>query len=223
VASGPQSKLTENYFADALIPALKRMGMGPVGAFTLDFGEQTPVYYLLIPSVSVETLLELDLNLANDQSFLEAAAPFWNAAAASPACRNVESSLLKAFTGWPRITPPASSATKGKRRFQLRTYESPSILDHMRKVEMINTGEFEIFIKAGMPPVFFGDTLIGPRLPNLTYMASVGDVGEVDAKWDAFRSSPEWKKLSSNPRFDFDQTVTNVSNLILSPLDCSQI
>ena len=35
--SGPQLKLTENYFADALIPALARMGMGPVGAFKLDY------------------------------------------------------------------------------------------------------------------------------------------------------------------------------------------
>ena len=223
VASGPQSKLTENYFADALIPALKRMGMGPVGAFTLDFGEQTPAYYLLIPSLSVESLVNLELNLAEDQGFLEISAPFWNATAAAPACQRVESSLLKAFTGWPRITPPASAGTKGKRRFQLRTYESPSILDHMRKVEMVNTGEYEIFRKAGLPPVFFGDTLIGPRLPNLTYMVSVDDIGEVDAKWVAFRSSPEWKKLSSNPRFNFDPTVANVSNLIVSSLDCSQV
>ena len=30
--SGPQGKLTEDYFANALIPALGRMSMGPVGA-----------------------------------------------------------------------------------------------------------------------------------------------------------------------------------------------
>ena len=30
--SGPQTALTESYFGDALIPALTRMGMGPIGA-----------------------------------------------------------------------------------------------------------------------------------------------------------------------------------------------
>ena len=37
------------------------------------------------------------------------------------------------------------------------------------------------------------------------------------------RNDPDWKKLSSNPRYAYDQIVTNISNLLLSPLDCSQI
>src|SRR5579859_4959682 len=122
--SGPQLKLTENFFRDALIPATKRMGMGPAGAFRLEFGEQTPAYYLLIPGPSLDTLAQLDLRLAGDAEFLNAAAPYWNARAAAPAFERVEISLLAAFEGWPRITPPE----KGKRVFQLRTYESPSNL-----------------------------------------------------------------------------------------------
>ena len=47
--SGPQLKLTEAFFADALIPALNRLGLSSVGAFSLDFGPDTPAYYLLIP------------------------------------------------------------------------------------------------------------------------------------------------------------------------------
>ncbi|HTW81295.1 MAG TPA: NIPSNAP family protein, partial [Terracidiphilus sp.] len=107
--------------------------------------------------------------------------------------------------------------------FQLRTYESPSNGEHVRKVEMFHSGEFEIFLRAGFHPVFFGDTLAGSRLPNLTYMLSFTDTAELEAKWDAFRNDADWKKLSANPRFAFDQIVTNISNLMLSPLDCSQI
>ena len=106
--------------------------------------------------------------------------------------------------------------------FQLRTYESPSNGEHVRKVEMFHSGEFEIFMNAGFHPVFFGDTLIGSRMPNLTYMLSFADMTELDAKWDVFRNDPAWKKLSSDPRFAFDSIVTNITNLILSPLDCSQ-
>ena len=221
--SGPQLKLTESYLGDALIPALGRMGMGPVGAFRLDIGQDTPAYYVLIPGPSVSALAELDLHLAKDDDFLKVAAPFWNATSTALAFQRVEISLLAAFEGWPKLTPPASAATKGKRIFQLRTYESPSNGDHVRKVEMFHSGEFEIFLKAGFHPVFFGDALTGSRLPNLTYMLSFENTAELEAKWDVFRSDPDWKKLSTDKRFAFDQIVTNISNLMLSPLACSQI
>jgi hypothetical protein len=54
-------------------------------------------------------------------------------------------------------------------------------------------------------------------------MLAFADKGEMDAKWDAFRDDPAWKKLSTSPRFASDQLVTNITNLILSPLGCSQI
>jgi hypothetical protein len=218
--SGPQTGLTEKYFADALIPALLRMGIGPVGAFRLEFGSETPINYLLIPGSSAQALAELDLHLAADADFQKAAAPFWNATAAAPPYARVNSDLMIAFAGWPKLTPPAS---KGKRIFQLRTYESPSDGDHVRKVEMFHSGEFEIFLKAGFHPVFFGDTLVGQRLPNLTYMLSFADQAELESCWNAFRDAPAWKKLSSDPHFASDQIVTNITNLILSPLSCSQV
>jgi hypothetical protein len=221
--SGPQLKLTENYFGDALIPALARMGIGPVGAFKLDIGQDTPAYYVLIPGRALDSLGHLDRQLAKDGEFLKVGAPFWNATATAPAFQRVEISLLQAFEGWPKLTPPASAATKGKRMFQLRTYESPSNGEHVRKVEMFHSGEFEIFLKAGFHPVFFGDALFGSRLPNLTYMLSFENTAELEAKWDVFRNDPNWKKLSADPRFAFDQIVTNISNVMLSPLACSQI
>ncbi len=221
--SGPQLKLTETYFNDALIPALTRMGMGPIGAFRLDIGQDTPMYYLLVPGSSVEALAELDLRLGKDDDFLKVAAPYWNATAASPAFLRVEISLLKAFEGWPKLTLPPWTAAKSKRMFQLRTYESPSNGDHVRKVEMFHSGEFEIFLKSGFHPVFFGDTLFGSQTPNLTYMLSFESTAEMDAKWDVFRADPNWKKLSASPRFAFDQIVTNITNITMSPLACSQI
>ena len=221
--SGPQSKGMESYFGDALIPALARMGMGPIGAFKVDVGPETPSFYLLIPGSRVDELVDLDLRLAQDEGFLKVAEPFWNATAAAPAFQRVEISMLAAFEGWPKLTPPASAATKGKRIFQLRTYESPSNGSHVRKVEMFNSGEFEIFLKAGFHPVFFGDTLIGARMPNLTYMVSFADQSELEAKWEVFRSDPAWKKLSASPRYSYDQIVTNITNLYLSPLGCSQV
>jgi len=221
--SGPQSALTEHYISDALIPALTRRGMGPIGAFHLDFGPETPQTYVLIPGPSVEALATLDLELAKDADFLKAADPFWNAPATANAFLRVEYSLLAAFEGWPKLTPPAAAATKAKRIYQLRTYESPSYRDHVRKVEMFNNGEFDIFKAAGFNLVFFGDTIVGSRMPNLTYMLSVPDAAAMDTHWDSFRNNPDWKKLSADPKYAFEQIVSNISNYVLSPLASSQI
>jgi hypothetical protein len=223
LVSGLQTKLTEKYFSDALIPALAKSGMGPVGAFSVVFGPESPTYYLLIPGSSAQALAELDLQLSKDEAFVKSADAFWNATAAAPAFVRVESSLLSAFDGWPKLTPPPGSATKAKRIFQLRTYESPSNGEHVRKVEMFNSGEFAIFVKAGCRPVFFADTLIGQRMPSLTYMLSFDDQAGLEAGWKQFSSDPDWKKLSSDPRYAYDPIVSSITNLILNPLSCSQI
>jgi hypothetical protein len=88
---------------------------------------------------------------------------------------------------------------------------------------MFHNGEFEIFEKAGFWPVFYGDTLIGPRMPNLTYMLGYENLAERGKRWNAFRTSPDWQKLSSSARFAIEDLLCNVSNLILSPKSYSQI
>jgi hypothetical protein len=221
--SGPQAGLTEHFIADALIPALTRRGMGPVGAFRIDFGPETPQTLVLIPGPSVEALATLDLELAKDSEFLKAADAFWSAPAAAPAFLRTEYSLLAAFEGWPKLTPPAAAATKAKRIYQLRTYESPSYRDHVRKVEMFNNGEFEIFKAAGFNPVFFGDTIVGSRMPSLTYMLALPDAATMDKNWNAFRDNPDWKKLSTDQKYAYEPIVSNITNLVLSPLACSQV
>jgi NIPSNAP len=223
LVSGPQGKLLQGYLADALIPALNRLGFSPIGAFNLDLGPETPATYLLIPSTSLESLVTTELQLARDDEFMKAAAPFWNAPATAPGFVRIESSLMIAFEGWPRLVVPPVTAQKGKRVFQLRTYESPSQQDHQRKVEMFHSGEFEIFQRAGFWQVFFGDTLIGPRLPQLTYMVSFPDVSEIDVKWTAFRTDPQWIKLAAQPKFSSEAIVSNIDNLVLRPASFSQI
>ena len=221
--NGPQQKLTESYLSEALIPALVRRGMGPVGAFSLNIGPETPAYYVLIPGQDAAALAGLDLDLGRDEEFLKAAEPFWAAPASAPAFNRVEVSLLAAFEGWPKLVPPPSTDKKAKRIFQLRTYESPSYKAHVDKVKMFHSGEFQIFSNAGFHMVFFGDTLVGTRMPSLTYMLSFADGAELDARWNVFGNDPQWKKLSSDPRFSYEPIVSNITNLVLSPLSVSQL
>jgi hypothetical protein len=41
--------------------------------------------------------------------------------------------------------------------------------------------------------------------------------------WKAFGSDPGWKKLSGSSRYNFEEIVSNITNVILSPTSYSQI
>lgn len=221
--NGPQVKLTNEYLENALIPALNRMGMKNVGAFDLYLGSQTPAIYLLIPSNSLESMVAAELKLAQDDEYQRAGAAFLRAPAKEPPYVRIESQLMVAFEGYPKLTPPPVTAQHGSRVFQLRTYESPTNSDHRIKVDMFHHGEFSFFEKAGFWQVFYGDALIGPRMPHLTYMLSFPDLAEMKAKWSAFSNDPGWKKLSSSPTYNFESIVSNIDSLILNPTSYSQI
>jgi hypothetical protein len=220
--SGPQVSLMNHYLSQALIPALNRLGIRPVGVFNLEIGVDTPAIYVLIPTTSLEKLASIRRSLRQDRDYLDAAKTYLSATSKMPAYVRMENSLMVAFEGT-KLTVPPPAASNGKRIFQLRTYESPSQQAHMRKIEMFQSGEFEIFKRAGFWQVFYGDTLIGSHLPNLTYMLSFPDISNMNAYWDAFRNDPQWKKLTSDPRFNYDEIVTNVTNIILNPAKYSQI
>lgn len=223
LTSGPQRKLADAYFKNALVPALNRLGISPVGVFGVEVGPSSPSIYLLMPSTSVETLVTVDFRLAHDDEYNKAAADFLNAPAKEPAYVRVESSLMRAFEGWPKIVKPPVGSNAGARVFELRTYESPTDQDHRRKVEMFHSGEFDIFQRTGFWQIFYGDTLVGPNQPNLTYMLGFANIGERAEKWNAFRSDAQWKKLTAEQRFTFENIVSNVTNLILTPAAYSQI
>src|SRR5215472_12156964 len=187
---------------------------GPQLALTQGYFEQ-----VLIPSTSVETLLSLDTLLGKDPEYVKGASGFRDAPASAPAFVRAERSILSAFAGWPKLTAPKLE----KRIFQLRTYESPSQVAHTRKIQMFNEAEIGLFTKAGLNPVFFADTVIGTRMPNLTYMLTFPDLPTLTTHWAAFSGDPAWKELSHKPGNTDAEIVSNITNLYLSPLSCSQI
>jgi hypothetical protein len=84
-------------------------------------------------------------------------------------------------------------------------------------------GEVDIFRKCNLTPVFFGRTIAGPRLPNLMYMLVHENMAAREKSWDAFRTSPDWKKVSATPGYSDPEIVTNITTVFLRPAGYSQI
>ncbi len=206
------------FLKEAAIPALNRLRIDPVGVFYPEEG-LSPVYVLLRHK-SFMSFVTLVQQLGEDEEFMQKGADFLNAPAENPAYKRMTSSLMVAFEGMPHLETPIK--TPG-RVLQLRTYESPSVITGQKKIEMFNTGEIEIFRKTGLNPVFFGESLTGEKLPNLTYMLVFNDQEERKANWKQFVSSPEWKALSSIPDYADKKILCGITNLFLKPAEYSQI
>mgnify|MGYP000918061347 CR=1 FL=1 len=203
----------------AAVPALNRAGVRPVGVFYPEEGVGPA--YVLLPGKSAETLLGLVDKLLADSQYVQAAADVLGATAESAGFKRLESSLLLAFRGMPELQTPVQSPG---RVFQLRIYESPSVKTAKKKIEMFNdAGELAIFRRVGLKAVFFGETLVGPKMPNLTYMLSFGSREEQQAAWQAFRSDPDWLKLKGMAEYADKTILCGITNLLLKPAAYSQI
>jgi len=220
---GPQTELFDRFYGEAAIPALNRAGVERVGVFNLAVGPETPAMYVLLTHKSLESITATADRLAADADYLKAGAGFLNAPATNPAYLRVDSSLMAAFAGMPKLEAPALGGGNKSRIFELRTYESHSKKANKKKIEMFERGEIAIFRRNGLQPVFFGETLIGARLPNLTYMLVFENQAAHDKNWSAFISDPEWAKLRNTPGYADAEIVSNISNVFLRPAPYSQI
>jgi hypothetical protein len=220
---GPMQKRFDDFFRDAAIPAMNRAGISPVGVFSVATGPDSPTMYVLMPHKSAEAFATANDRVRADTDYQKAGAEFINCPPTDPSYVRVESSLLLAFETMPKIEVPSTPAMKKNRLFELRTYESHSKKANKKKIEMFNVGEIAIFRRAGLAPVFFGETLIGSKLPNLTYMLAFENMAEHDKNWGQFGSDPEWKKLSTTPGYTDGEIVSNISNVFLRPTAYSQI
>jgi hypothetical protein len=222
--NGPMAGRMHEYLEKVSIPALNRAGVKPVGAFTPQFGPEGPSIFLLLTYPSLGDFAALESKLAADAAFQKDAASHRDLPATDPAYVRIDSQLMAAYEGIPHIEVPAGAADKKARIFELRTYESHSKKASKKKLEMFGPGgELAIFRRTGLTPVFFGDNLIGNRLPSFTYMLVYDDLAAREAGWAKFLGDPEWEKLRTTPGYEDVHIVSNISAIVLRPAKYSQI
>ena len=220
---GPKQKIFDDYLRQAWLPAMGRLGIGPIGVFSVMLGPESPSTWVLVPFKSLDEFASVSGRLKDDAEYKAAAAEARNAPASDPTYLRYENSLLRSIASVPKIEVPPQTKAGKSRIFELRTYESHSKSANQKKIEMFDTGETALFRRFGLTPVFFGETLIGNRLPNLTYMLVFDDLAARDLAWKTFAGDPEWKKMSSTPGFTDPEIVTDISNQLLRPAAYSQI
>lgn len=218
--SADQAKGVDAFLEKAMIPALNRLGIEPVGVFHEREAVAEPTIYVLVRHRSSRSIVSTTASLLQDQTFLADGAAFLDAGNENRACQRIESSLLLAFEGMRELETPSKKDT---RVFQLRIYESPSVKTGQKKIEMFNVGEIAIFRKTGLNPVFFGEAVAGAKMPNLTYMLGFDDEEAQKTGWSTFVKHPEWKEISGKPEYADKKILCGITNILLKPAPYSQI
>lgn len=219
---GPMGTRHAEYAKTALVPAMNRSGVRPVGAFSVSVGSQLPATYMLLAHPNAESAVTLGGRLTQDAEYKQAAASFRSLPASDPPYVRRDSWLMLAFPGFPKIEPPTGPLAGTGRVFELRVYESHNETAGLKKIEMFDTGgEMPIFRRVGITPIFFGRTVVGTGMPSLIYMSVFSDMAAREKAWAAFGADPDWVKLRSQP--EFANIVSNIRIEMLRPTDYSQI
>jgi hypothetical protein len=222
--------LLDEYLEKAAIPAWDRLGLKPVGVFVQQERTGNPantevrdplLVYVLIPYPSLAALAATTARLNEDAEYQKAGAKYLQVKTAEAAFDRIDSWLMLAFAGMPKLELAAYSRDKKPRMFEVRTYESYSEVKALKKVEMFNSGEIQAMREVGLAPVFYGQALIGRDLPHLTYMTSAEDSAAHVQHWAAFNKHPVWMQLNKDPQYA--GAVSKNTNRFLVPTPYSGI
>lgn len=220
-------KTFADFLAQAYVPALNRAGVTPVGVFRLfkadnaklDLPADELKLYVLLPHADPAAVLALPARLDADAVLAPLAKAALGTPMNDPVYERFESQLMLGFSACPKVEVPTLAP---ERLLQLRIYESHNDERANLKIAMFNEGgEIALFRRLGLNPVFFGQSLAGALLPNLTYMLSFESAAAQEAAWAAFIKHPDWEKLKADPKYA--DTVSRITNLVLRPLPGSQI
>lgn len=221
IESAEKQKIVSNYLEKALLPALNRISLNNVGVFTVKDTPDDFSIYVMITYPKLHLLARLNDKLAADKEYNKAAADYFAIDKKDPAFTRIESRLMKAFAGIPKMEVPEQTKTKSQRMFELRIYESHNEKKARLKVNMFNTGEIQVMRDTKLAPVFFGETLISSDVPNLTYMLSASDMDAHKEHWKAFMAHPEWNRMKKLPKYK--DTVSKITKKFLVPTKYSQL
>src|ERR1035438_5480361 len=121
--AGAPHALLDAYLEKALIPALNARGIGAVGVFTEPEAKDGPAVWVLIPHPSLESVASVTAALNADPAVQQAGADYLESPTKDlPGFDRIDSWLLLAFAGLPRLAVPALARERKPRILEMRTY-----------------------------------------------------------------------------------------------------
>jgi hypothetical protein len=205
-------------FLEKYTTLVKEAGAGAVGAFSSSIAEDGPFLLVITSFKNYADMEACHTKLLASSEYGKARSEWY---AGGVPYEREEVRLLRAFNGYPAMTPPPTEGRQSSRIFEFRTYELENDAGLERKIRMFDEGETAIFVRAGMLPVFFGETVFGSDMPSLSYMLGFDDLAAREKAGRVSGADPEWKRLGA--AYADVATVPKLTISFVSPLRFSDV
>ncbi len=204
---GTQLARIHDYLSKFSLPALNKAHSGPKLVLEALVAQHIPQVVMLMGFESFEQLWELKRTLGQDQD-LQKAFEAWQEGPEPPFER--QSNVLLEATRYSPDIVPLENPPAAPRIFELRVYHSPTWRQLLALHERFAGPEIKIFERVGVHPLLYSSTVIGPNMPNLTYLTPFENLAARDKAWAAFGADPEWIKVRKESVDQHGQIVSEI-------------
>lgn len=195
-----------NQFLSSQMPLITKH-VHTVGIFTAVFAPRLQTTMVLSGFSGWDEMTTAAGAIEGDAGYRKAFEDF-ETGAKEPPFDNSQRLLLAATDFSPEIAPLAEKP-KTPRYFELRVYHSPTLHQLHMLHERFSGPEIKIFHRSGVHPILYANTILGPDLPNLTYLIPFASQADREKAWDAFAADPEWVKVRAESVARGGQIVDN--------------
>ena len=209
--NGSQMPRIHEFMSRGLMPALGALHVGPQVFLEALVAPHMPQFAAIVGLETFEQLAEMRAGLNRSESFRQALEK-WEAAA-EPPYEHFSQVLLKAADYSPELVA-AQDRSAPARIFELRVYHSPTWRQLRALHERFQGPEIKIFHRSGVHPILYSETVVGPNMPNLTYVIPFESLAAREKAWAAFGADPEWAKVRQESVDRYGQ-ISNVIQISL--------
>ena len=216
---GAQVKNLLGWIENRALPMFQKHSFGPMGFFTVEIG---PAFPALLAIRTSPSLAEWEATRSKLEADPEWAAALEDLEAADPAYYRLDNELFLATP----FSPPLEAGRPGDRAhkvLELRIYETPTRKQLGYLHDRFVGGEIELFHRAGIHPVFYADSVVGPNRPKMAYLIPYESEAHREEAVAAFRTNPEWQRLRAESIRRGGEIVRTITNLLIVPTSFSGI
>lgn len=209
--NGTQPGRIHEHFSKAALPALNKVHSGPKIFLESLVAPHMPQVAVVMGFKSLEELWSVHAKVIADTELMKSFEN-WENHPEQP-YEHFSIALLEATDYCPEIANDPEPR-KTSRIFELRTYHSPTWRQLRALHERFAGPEIKIFHRSGVNPILYSSTLVGPNMPNLTYVIPFENLAAREKAWDAFGADPEWIKVRKESTDKHGQ-ISSVSQVSL--------
>lgn len=198
-----------DWFSNALLPKLSKIHPGAAIVLEALIAPHVPQLLFVAGFSSLEEFASMNSKLTGDAELNAAYEKLERGP--EPPFESQTITLLEAAAYSPEII---TGKREKPRLFELRVYHSPTRSQLRALHERFAGPELRIFHRTGIFPVLYSSTLVGPNMPNLTYLIPFDSLAAREQAWEAFGAHPDWIKTRKESVDKFGQ-ISSVSEIAI--------